>query len=53
MSDILVLDYTHRGSVREMAQWIARGIEEIDDAERSLCRALGRRLATTALKLAR
>jgi len=24
-----------------------------DDAERSLCRALGRRLATTALKLAR
>src|SRR5258706_5014486 len=32
MSDILVLYYSHRGSVREMAQWIARGIEEIDGA---------------------
>ena len=31
MSDILVLYYSHRGSVREMAQWIARSIEEIDD----------------------
>jgi NAD(P)H dehydrogenase (quinone) len=29
MSDILVLYYSHRGSVGEMAQWIARGIEEI------------------------
>jgi len=66
MSDILVLYYSHRGSVREMAQWIARGSpygashvsglasdRAFDDAERSLCRALGRRLATTALKLAR
>src|SRR5712692_10277114 len=32
MSDILVLYYSHRGSVREMAQWIARGIEEIKGA---------------------
>jgi len=32
MSDILVLYYSHRGSVREMAQWIARGIEEIEGA---------------------
>lgn len=32
MSDILVLYYSRRGSVREMAQWIARGIEEIDGA---------------------
>ncbi len=32
MNDILVLYYSHRGSVREMAQWIARGIEEIDGA---------------------
>src|SRR2546427_756270 len=103
MSDILVLYYSHRGSVREMAQWIPRGGQEttlvsmmlplphhgmlvvglpyterelldtrsggtpygathvsgpasdrgLDETERSLCRALGRRLATTALKLAR
>ena len=32
MSDILVLYYSHRGSVREMAQWIARGVEEIEGA---------------------
>src|SRR5258708_12339319 len=36
MSDILVLYYSHRGSVREMAQWIARGIEEIDGASSRL-----------------
>src|SRR5882672_12240165 len=36
MSDILVLYYSHRGSVREMAQWIARGIEEIDGASARL-----------------
>ncbi len=32
MSDILVLYYSHRGSVGEMAQWIARGVEEIRGA---------------------
>lgn len=36
MSDILVLYYSHRGSVREMAQWIARGIEEIRGASARL-----------------
>ena len=36
MSDILVLYYSHRGSVREMAQWIARGIEEIHGASARL-----------------
>jgi len=36
MSDILVLYYSHRGSVRDMAQWIARGIEEIDGASARL-----------------
>jgi NAD(P)H dehydrogenase (quinone) len=36
MSDILVLYYSHRGSVREMAHWIARGIEEIDGASARL-----------------
>src|SRR5437879_2779125 len=36
MSDILVLYYSHRGSVREMAQWIARGIEEIGGASARL-----------------
>src|SRR5712692_174240 len=32
MSDILVLYYSHRGSVSEMAQWIARGVGEVDGA---------------------
>lgn len=32
MSDILVLYYSHRGSVRDMAHCIARGIEEIGGA---------------------
>ncbi|HMH16652.1 MAG TPA: NAD(P)H:quinone oxidoreductase [Burkholderiales bacterium] len=36
MSDILVLYYSHRGAVREMAQWIARGIGEIDGASARL-----------------
>ena len=36
MSDILVLYYSHRGSVREMARWIARGIEEIGGASARL-----------------
>ncbi len=36
MSDILVLYYSHRGSVREMAQWIARGIEETGGASARL-----------------
>jgi NAD(P)H dehydrogenase (quinone) len=36
MSDILVLYYSHRGSVRDMAQWIARGVEEIDGASARL-----------------
>lgn len=36
MSDILVLYYSHHGSVREMAQWIARGIEEVDGASARL-----------------
>jgi len=36
MSDILVLYYSHRSSVREMAQWIARGVEEIQGANARL-----------------
>ena len=36
MSDILVLYYSHRGSVAEMAQWIARGIEEVGGASARL-----------------
>ena len=36
MSDILVLYYSHRGSVREMAHCIARGIEEIGGANARL-----------------
>jgi NAD(P)H dehydrogenase (quinone) len=36
MSDILVLYYSHRGSVRGLAQWIARGIEEVDGASARL-----------------
>ena len=36
MSDILVLYYSHRGSVREMALWIARGIEETGGASARL-----------------
>jgi NAD(P)H dehydrogenase (quinone) len=30
MSDILVLYYSHRGAVREMAQYIARGVEQVE-----------------------
>jgi NAD(P)H dehydrogenase (quinone) len=30
MPDILVLYYSHRGAVREMAQHVARGIEQVD-----------------------
>jgi NAD(P)H dehydrogenase (quinone) len=36
MSDILVLYYSHHGSVREMAHCIARGIEEIGGASARL-----------------
>lgn len=32
MREILVLYYSRSGSVRELAQWIARGIEEVDGA---------------------
>ncbi len=32
MSDILVLFYSHHGAVHEMAQYIARGIEQVDGA---------------------
>lgn len=30
MSEILVLYYSHRGSVRQLAQFVARGIEQVD-----------------------
>jgi len=36
MSDILVLYYSHHGSVREMARCIARGIGEVDGANARL-----------------
>ncbi len=36
MPDILVLYYSHRGGVREMAQWIARGIDEVQGAQARL-----------------
>jgi len=36
MSDILVLYYSHHGAVREMAQHIARGIEEVVGASARL-----------------
>jgi NAD(P)H dehydrogenase (quinone) len=32
VSDILVVYYSRDGAVREMAQWVARGIEEVPDA---------------------
>ena len=32
MSDILVLYYSHSGSVRELARYVARGIESVDGA---------------------
>ncbi len=41
MPEMLVLYYSHRGAVQEMARLVARGIEL----------ALGRRLAEVALKL--
>jgi NAD(P)H dehydrogenase (quinone) len=31
-AEILVLYYSHRGSVRELARWIARGIEQVPGA---------------------
>lgn len=46
MLDILVLYYSRHGAVGEMANHIARD-------EKELCQALGRRLATVALALAR
>lgn len=36
MPDILVLYYSHRGAVREMAQWIARGIDEVPGTQARL-----------------
>jgi NAD(P)H dehydrogenase (quinone) len=30
MSDILVLYYSHRGSVKQLAQLVARGVEQVD-----------------------
>ncbi|MBK6974347.1 MAG: NAD(P)H:quinone oxidoreductase [Candidatus Methylophosphatis roskildensis] len=30
MSEILVLYYSHRGSVKQLAQFVARGIEQVD-----------------------
>lgn len=88
MSEIPVLYYSLHGAVKEMAQLVARGVEQIPGAaarlrtvpkvsavceatedaipgtgapyvelkdleERGLCLALGRRVAETALKLAR
>src|SRR2546423_1017599 len=36
MPDILVLYYSRHGAVRDMAQWVARGIEEVDGAQARL-----------------
>lgn len=33
MSDVLVLYYSRYGATAEMAQWIARGIDEVDDMQ--------------------
>jgi NAD(P)H dehydrogenase (quinone) len=46
--DILVLYYSHHGAVREMAQWVARGIEEVPDAHARL-RTVPRVTAVTAV----
>ena len=54
MTELLVLYYSRYGAVRQMAQFVARGAASglpITDAERKLCMALGRRLATIAVKL--
>jgi NAD(P)H dehydrogenase (quinone) len=48
MPDILVLYYSHRGAVREMAQWVARGIDEIPGAQARV-RSVPRVAATTAV----
>jgi NAD(P)H dehydrogenase (quinone) len=34
--DILVLYYSHRGAVRQMAQWVARGIDAVEGAQARL-----------------
>jgi len=52
MSDILVLYYSHRGSVREMAHCIARGIEEIGGASARLRTVPRMRSATEAVEAA-
>jgi NAD(P)H dehydrogenase (quinone) len=36
MSEILVLYYSHRGSVKQLAQLVARGIEQVDGMEARL-----------------
>jgi NAD(P)H dehydrogenase (quinone) len=45
--DILVLYYSRHGAVREMAQWVARGIEEVRGAQARL-RTVPRVAATTS-----
>ena len=48
MSDILVLYYSQRGAVRELAQWVARGIDEVPGAQARL-RTVPRVAAATAV----
>jgi NAD(P)H dehydrogenase (quinone) len=48
VADILVLYYSHRGAVREMAQWVARGIDEVPGAQARL-RTVPRVAAATAV----
>ncbi len=36
MPDILVLYYSQRGGVRELAQWVARGVDEVPGAQARL-----------------
>jgi len=52
MSDILVLYYSHHGSVREMAHCIARGIEEIGGASARLRTVPQMRSSTEAVEAA-
>jgi len=46
--DILVLYYSQRGGVREMAQWVARGIDEVPGAQARL-RTVPRVAAATSV----
>ena len=48
MPDILVLYYSQRGGVREMAQWVARGIDEVPGAQARL-RTVPRVAAATSV----